>query len=145
MIHRSFATVAAEFNLTRENYPKHTSFIPLEYLQAQKSWGWMQFCIYEDCKMVGYASLSKEDEDTYKLHNLSVLPEYRHKGYGELLIDYAKEKVRDFGGQKMAIDIIEENTVLKKWYAANGFVHTGTKKFAHLPFTTGFMEWRAVE
>ncbi len=25
-------------------------------------------------------------------------------------------------------------------YAANGFVHTGTKKFKHLPFVVGFME-----
>ncbi len=38
--------------------------------------------------------------------------------------------------------IIEENTVLKNWYIANGFVHTGTKKFDHLPFTTGYLEWK---
>lgn len=39
----------------------------------------------------------------------------------------------------------EENTILKTWYAANGFVHTGTKKFKHLPFTTGYMEWEAAK
>ena len=40
------------------------------------------------------------------------------------------------------IGIIEESTVLKNWYISNGFVHTGTKKFDHLPFTSGYLEWR---
>ena len=38
--------------------------------------------------------------------------------------------------------IIEESVVLKNWYIANGFVHTGTKKFDHLPFTCGYLERR---
>lgn len=143
IVHRGFATVAEEFGLTRENCPKHTSFIPIEYLETQMSWGWYMFGLYESGIMVGYAALSKEENETYELHNLAVLPEYRHKGYGKLLLDHAKEKVREFGGRKIAIGIIEESSVLKNWYASNGFVHTGTRKFEHLPFTAGFMEWSA--
>lgn len=41
---------------------------------------------------------------------------------------------------KIKIGIVEENTILKEWYEKIGFVHTGTKKFEHLPFTVGFME-----
>ena len=141
LIHRAFATVAEEFGLTLGNCPKHTSFMPVEYLEMQTSWGWHMFGLYERGIMVGYAALSKEEDDTYELHNLAVLPEYRHKGYGKLLLGHAKEKLREFGGRKIAIGIIEESTVLKNWYAANGFVHTGTRKFEHLPFTVGFMEW----
>jgi len=45
------------------------------------------------------------------------------------------------GGELIiTIGIIEENTRLKEWYKAYGFVHTGTKKFEHMPFTAGFME-----
>ena len=50
----------------------------------------------------------------------------------------AQEK-RD--AEEITIGIIEENTVLKNWYADHGFVHTGTKKFPHLPFTVGFMTY----
>lgn len=142
VIHRSFATVATEFGLTCENCPKHTSFIPLEFLQMQLNWGWAMFGLYDMEELVGYSSLSKENENIYELHNLAVPQEYRHNGYGKILLDYAKEKVREYGGQKIKIGIIEDNTVLKSWYAANGFVHTGTRKFDHLPFTVGFMEWR---
>ena len=40
----------------------------------------------------------------------------------------------------LRIGIIEENVRLRAWYEGLGFVHTGTRVFAHLPFTVGFME-----
>ena len=89
-----------------------------------------------------YMSLSKEGEDTFELHNLEVLPEYRHNGFRKLLLDHAKEAVRTLGGKAIKIGIIEESTVLKNWYIANGFVHIGTKKYDHLPFTSGYLEWK---
>lgn len=142
VIRRAFATVADEFGLTRENCPKHTSFMPLECLQTQMQCGWHMFGLYDNCKLVGYASLSNEGDGAYELHNLAVLPEYRHRGYGKLLLDHAKEKAHALDGQKIKIGIIEENTILKNWYRNNGFVHTGARKFDHLPFAVGFMEWR---
>lgn len=39
----------------------------------------------------------------------------------------------------MCIGIVEENTMLKKWYEANGFIHIGTEKFDFFPFTCGYM------
>ena len=143
VIRRSFATVAEEFGLTRENCPKHTSFLPMEYLETQFGWGWIMFGLYENGEIVGYVSLSKGEDGAYELHHLAVLPEFRHHGGGKRLLDRAKETVVQSGGTTITIGIIEESTVLREWYAANGFVHTGTKKFPHLPFTTGFMEWRA--
>ena len=91
VIHRSFATVADEFGLTRENCPKHTSFIPLSYLEAQMKWGRLMFGLYTDERIIGYMSLSKEDDETYELHNLAILPEFRHSGFGKQMLDYAKE------------------------------------------------------
>ena len=58
-----------------------------------------------------------------------------------MLLDYAKATVRGKDGRAIKISIIEENTKLKDWYAANDFIHTGIKRFEHLPFTAGFMEW----
>lgn len=142
VIHKSFATVAEEFNITRENCPKHTSFMPPEVLQEQMQRGWYMFGLTENEKLVGYVAISDENNGVYEFHILAVLPEYRHKGYGKMLLDHAKEKVREYGGRKTTIGIIEENTKLKEWYIKNRFIHTGTKKYDHLPFTVGFMEWR---
>jgi len=140
VIHRSFATVAEEFSLTRENCPNHTSFLPMEKLMNHYNWGWLMFGLYDKDQLIGYFSLSEEKDGAYELHNLSVLPEYRHKGAGKLLLAHAKETVREKGGRKITIGIIDESTLLKNWYAENGFVYTGSKKFAHLPFTAGYME-----
>jgi len=143
VIHKSFATVAKEFALTQENCPKHTSFIPLTFLETHLLWGWQTFGLFSGKKMIGYMSLSKKDDKVYELHNLAVLPEYRHYGFGKQMLDFAKETVKRSGGEKIEIGIIEESTVLKNWYIANGFIHTGTKKFDHLPFTCGYLEWKA--
>lgn len=90
--------------------------------------------------IVGYFSLSLND-GIAELNNLSVLPEYRHLGIGKELVDCAADYSKNtLGINKIKIGIIEENTVLKEWYKALGFVHTGTRKFEHLPFTVGFME-----
>jgi diamine N-acetyltransferase len=140
VIHKSFATVADKFGLTEDNCPAHTSFLKLEKLQNHFDWGWSMFGLYENEQIIGYFSLSKTAEQEYELHNLAVLPEFRHCGCGKMLLDYAKERVGEQGGNKIKIGIIDENTVLKNWYEVNGFVHTGAKRFEHLPFTAGFME-----
>lgn len=143
VIHRSFGTVAEEFGLTRENCPKHTSFIPLCFLETQMGWGWHMYALHAGRGIIGYVSLSKEGEDIFEMHNLAVLPEYRHRGFGRLLLDHVKAQVRALGGKTLKIGIIEESAILKNWYIAQGFVHNGTKKFDHLPFTSGYLEWKA--
>ena len=143
VIRRSFATVAKDFGINEQNCPRHTSFITIEDIQKHFDWGWLMYGLYEGNQLVGHIAISKsrETDKIYEPHNLAVLPEYRHKGYGKQLLDFCKAKVKELGGEKITIGIIEENTVLKNWYAENGFIHTGTKQFSHLPFMVGFMEW----
>ena len=141
-IRTSFATVAKDFGLTEENCPTHTSFSATpERLQNHFDWGWLMFGLYDDGRLVGYVSLSKESDGIYELHNLAVLPEHRHRGCGRMLLDFCKAKVKELGGYKIILSIIEENATLKNWYIANGFTHTGMKYFKHLPFMVGYMEW----
>jgi len=145
IIRESFATVAKDLGLTEQNCPKYVGFVTTtERLQTQLDWGWQLFGLYENERLAGYVSISKDAENTdaYELHNLAVLPEYRHKGHGKRLLDFCKMKVIELGGGIIKISITEENTALKNWYAANGFVHTGTKRFDHLPFTVGFLEMK---
>lgn len=140
VIRRSFATVASEFGITKENCPTHTSFITAGQLNAQHAKGYAMFGLFNGEKMIGFVSVSKEAAGVYVLHNLAVLPEHRRNGYGKELLNFVKKYACDNGGGIIKIDIIEENNALKQWYTKNGFRHTGTKRFEHLPFTVGFME-----
>lgn len=140
IIHKSFQTVADEMNLTKENCPSHTAFMPIEKLISQFENDTPMFLYQYNGCFVGYFSLSIND-DSVELNNLAVLPEYRHLGIGKELVDYAITYSKNIlGANKIKIGIVEENTILKEWYEKLGFVHIGTKKFEHLPFTVGFME-----
>lgn len=140
IIHKSFQTVADDMNLTKENCPSHTAFMPLEKLQNQFENGNPMFLYEYNNKIVGYFSLSIND-NSVELNNLSVLPEYRHLGIGKKIVNYAVDYSKNtLGVNKIKIGIVEENTILKEWYKTLGFVHTGTRKFEHLPFTVRFME-----
>jgi ribosomal protein S18 acetylase RimI-like enzyme len=143
VIRRSFATVAQEFNLTKENCPGHTSFITDERLASKIKDGYYPFGYFSDGKLVGFTSLTDMGNGAFEMNDVAILPEYRHFGYGKSLIDFCKDKVCELGGNKITIGIVEENIVLKDWYAVNGFTHTGTKRFEYLPFTVGYMEWKA--
>ena len=144
IIRASFATVAKEFDITEQNCPKYVAFsTTVEKLHTHVDWGWLMYGFYDGEQLAGYVAISKEygtGRNAYEIHNLAVLPEYRHKGYGRQLLDFCKAKVKELGGDKITIGIVEENTILKNWYAANGFVHTGTQKFDYFPFTVGYME-----
>jgi ribosomal protein S18 acetylase RimI-like enzyme len=98
------------------------------------------FGLFEDEKFFGFVAIENKDNGIYEMEKLAVIPEYRHKGYGYMLISFVWDYIRKRGGNKITIGIIDENKMLKKWYNNNGFVETGTKLFPQLPFTVCFME-----
>lgn len=140
IIRSSFITVAEEFGLTKNNCPSHTAFMTMDKLEKQYDEGRPMFLFYQDEIPVGYFSLAKCNIDEWELNNLAVLPGYRHLGIGKSMVDFAVSTVKNYGGNKISIGIIEENTTLKNWYLKLGFKHISTRKFEHLPFRVGFME-----
>lgn len=140
VIRTSFLTVAKGFGITQEKVPTNGAYIQKERLIEEKAKGQLMYGLFKNEKIVGYMQLEKNREDLYYLQKLAVLPDYRHLGLGRKLLDYAKEQALFMGGTRISIGIIEENTILKNWYLDYGFIHTGTKKFEHLPFTVGYME-----
>ena len=141
VIRESFSSVAKEFNITEENCPTHTSFITMRNLEYHNSNGFLMYGYLCNDGIIGYVSLENKGNGVFELRNLAVLPEHRHKGLGKQLLDFCETKVKELDGCKITIGIIEENTVLKNWYVANGYLHVGTKTFPHLPFTVGYMEF----
>lgn len=140
VVRGAFATVAAEFGLTEENCPTNVAFLPEGRLEAQFDAGVRMAGAFDGDVMIGFAALDLSDAEKPELEKLSVLPQSRHQGAGKLLVGWAAEQARAAGAAALRIGIIEENVRLRAWYEGLGFVHTGTRVFAHLPFTVGFME-----
>ena len=142
VIRESFTTVADEFGFTIENAPRFTAFATTEerlywHLDGEHR---PMYAFYDNGKIVGYYSLLLQENHECELNNLCVVPTYRHKGIGEKLLKNAFEVAQRLNCNKINIDIVEENKVLRKWYESFGFIYTGTQKFDFFPFTCGYME-----
>lgn len=142
VIKDSFLTVAEEFGFTAENAPRFTAFSITEerLLWQMNTEHRPMYAFFDIEKIVGYYSLQLLENNECELNNLCVLPSYRHKGIGEKLLKSAFDETIKLSCTKISIGIVEENTVLRKWYEAFGFVHTKTEKYDFFPFTCGYME-----
>jgi ribosomal protein S18 acetylase RimI-like enzyme len=139
VIREAFGTVAREFGLTRENAPTHPFFSTREQLLELHKRATF-FGLYLDGAQIGFVVIEKAEGGTYYLGRLAVKPRFRHRGYGRKLTEYVIDYVRSRGGIKVALGMIDSQTVLKDWYKSLGFIQTGAKQFEHLPFVVCFME-----
>ncbi len=147
VINTSFLTVAKQFGLTKETVPTHCAFFGVDRLESESAHGDEMYGLYKADQIIGFVSLANRPlnendpiERVFTMRHLAVLPEYRHMGYGKLLIDYICARTKVLGGKRLLIRIIDEHTVLKNWYLEYGFIQTETRTFNHLPFTVCFME-----
>ena len=141
VIRCSHQTVADEFSFTPDNAPRYVAFATDEnrliwHMDKEHR---LMFLDEESGVIRGYYSLLLKKDGECELGNLSVLPEYRHQGIGSELLKHAMDTARKQNCRIMRLSIVEENTVLRRWYERNGAVHTGTEKFDFFPFTCGYM------
>ena len=144
VIRNSFQTVADEFGFTEENAPRFTAFATTEDRLAWQMYveHRLMYVDEEGGVIRGYYSLRLQGNGECELGNLSVLPEYRHRGIGGELFRHAVKTAGEQQCTVMNLGIVEENIRLRKWYERHGAVHTGTKKYDFFPFTCGYMKIR---
>jgi len=143
LIRRSFADVAAQFGLTSQNCPLHPAFCDDHSLLNQlDKRGAICLAGYLEGKIVGFVALIPIKRRVYELTRLCVAPESRQAGLGGLLTDEAARLAKEHGAKKIEIGVIDAHEELKRFYAKRGFCETGTKSYAHLPFTVCGMELR---
>ena len=142
LLNCAFGTVAKDFGLTKENAGNNSAFITGEELKALLIEN-REFYVYEDdgCAS-GFVAIEKSlsEKDTYYIEKLAVIPEFRHLAIGLSLMNFASDKVRELGGKRISIGLIDSNIVLKEWYSKHGFVVFEIKKYDHLPFDVCLMD-----
>ena len=139
VIKEAFQTVSDEFGFTPENNAGNAAFMTEKSLSAllDKSLCYGLFC---EGVPSGFFALESGGNDVWYLEKLSVHPSRRHEGWGRKLMDKAFLEASVLKAKEISIGIINENSVLKKWYEDYGFRETGLKNFPHLPFTVCFMK-----
>lgn len=142
IIRESFATVAADFNLTRENAPTNPAFIEIAHLQEMQKKGILMLGGFCEMLQIGFVAIEKNENNSYHMERLAVLPEYRHKGYGRQIVEHVTKYVAIQGGESVLISVIGDHTILKSWYHELGFIEFDTKLFSHLSFPVCYMKKR---
>jgi diamine N-acetyltransferase len=141
VLNESHDTVAKMFGFTIETNPTNAAFIDECHLRAQIIKGIELFLLTADGTGIGCIAIEKsaKEIDTYYIEKVSILPAYRHQGYGLKMMEFATEKIRMYGGKWVSIALIDSHEVLKAWYTKQGFKITCIKEFPQLPFKVCFM------
>lgn len=142
LLNEAFGTVAQEFGLTKENVPTNSAFITSDELKVQFTENREFFAYIDENQIVGFIAIEKScnEQDTFYIEKLAVIPEYRHRGIGRLLMDFASNRIVELGGKHISIALINSNTILKNWYAEQGYEEQSVKTYEHLPFAVCFMD-----
>lgn len=142
LLNSSFATVAVEFGLTMENCPTNNAFITKEKLRFELSEKDREFFYFEENNLViGFIAIEKSSsrQNTFYIEKVAVHPEYRNKGIGKQLMDFATQKIVELKGIEISIGVINSNSNLKRWYQNQGFKITEIRYYEHLPFRVCLM------
>ncbi len=140
IIKKSFKTVAVNFGLNPDNASSNPAFINIEKFRSFAS---KRECFIkvEKNQKIGFVAIekSKNQELNYFMERLSILPEFRNRGFGKEILNFVFDYVKNKGGKNISIGMINENIKLKEWYMKNGFRVSKIKNFKHLPFTVCFL------
>lgn len=133
--------VALRFGLDAANCPKHPSFCIWEWVAADLSRGERYFLLEDGGVPVACVAYETPNAEIAYLNRLSVLPEWRRRGYGEQLVAHVIALARAAAIPAISIGVIAEHEDLQRWYRKQGFVDGEIKRFPHLPFAVKYMRY----
>ncbi len=139
IIRESFCDVAKRFALTPENCPTHPSNCQPDWIEAHIAKGAQYYLLQQNGRAIGCVAIERPKTHILYLERLSVLPDYRHRGYGVELVNFVFDHARQTRIFRVEIALIAEQTDLRRWYERRGFSASTTRNISHLPFQVLFM------
>ena len=85
------------------------------------------FLVSEDGVVTGYIGMYLSYGEA-SITNVAVSPEYRKKGYGELLVMAAKEAAKAAGAESILLEVRVSNEPAISLYKKQGFENLGIRK-----------------
>ena len=144
VLNRAFMTVALQFNLNRENAPRHPAFIGSDVIEKQLHRGFKMYGYTINDQIVGCVGYWKENDEIYHIERLATLPEYRHLGIGKELITFAEKKIKEKGGIIAEIHVLDKNIILIEWYKKMNYIEIRIDDLKDLPFNSCVMNKRLI-
>jgi len=141
LLRLAFAETARNFGLTEQNAPTNAAFATVQNLHRHLQGGMILYGMFLAGALTGCVAIKQSNSapGVFYIERLAVSPADRNRGYGERLLAFALERIRDRGGTEASLGLIDDNVQLKRWYASRGFVQRERRRVAHLPFKVCYM------
>ncbi|KMQ51706.1 acetyltransferase (GNAT) family protein [Chitinispirillum alkaliphilum] len=140
IVNKSFLTVAQTFGYTKETVPSFPAFIGKDVIDEQIDNGLKMFGYFENSELIGVAGYNHHHENIYMIKRLAVLPQYRHKGVGKVLIEHVENQILMEKGEIAEVEIVNNNLQLKNWYKKLGYEEIRIDNYDNLPFKACVMD-----
>ena len=92
-----------------------------------------QFVAVDDNRVVGWCDILPQKNEGYThcgILGIGVLNGYRGQGLGNRLMEATMNAAKDFGIERVELEVHASNISAVKWYERLGFVHEGIKRKA---------------
>ena len=120
---------------TREDFEKRLAVYPDHFwllMESDKIIGFVNGMVTDEPdladEMYENASLHKEDGKWQMIFGVNTMPEYRRRGYAELILRRVIEDARDQGREGLVLTCKDK---LLHYYGKLGFVNEGVSKSVH--------------
>lgn len=143
-IRASYAPVAAQFKITRENCATHPAYQPDDQLLNRLDLSGAIHLAAHNCdgKLIGFCAAVPTKQQVYEGLRLCVTSENRGFGVGNALMDELLRKLRQGNARKLEVGLIDTNEPLKTWYLRRGFTQTAKREYSGLPFVVCHMQMK---
>ena len=84
------------------------------------------YCVMYEEKMIGFITININYEDN--IWAIYLLEEFRGKGYGKIMLDFAVNELKNIGQKEIALWVFEENIKARFFYEKNNFKFSGKKR-----------------
>jgi len=124
LLRAAFGEQARQLGFTRASNPRHPAFWSAERVRRAMRDGFSFLVLEADSRPAGCVAIrpgAPADEHGY-LARLAVLPQYRGRRYGELLVEFAETALRDRGARRVRLGVLGPLTSLQDWYRRQGYV-----------------------
>ena len=139
ILNKAFMTVAQEYGFTKENAPTFPAYMDSDRIENSMNNGLKMYGYIINDKIIGCVGYSNYREKIYFIERLATLPEYRHSGIGKKLMEFAENKIKEIGGKKIEIHVVDKNYVLREWYRKLNYVEIRIDEIKTLPFNSCVM------
>lgn len=92
------------------------------YYPNAQLWG-----IYESDVLAGYYAAGQV-ADEGELMSICVLPEFRGRGFGKMLLNHMEETLKQLGSVQIFLEVRESNRSARNLYSSSGFKEMGIRR-----------------